>query len=64
VDRTVHISHKAVEPPGEARSDFEIFLEYAKRMDFRNKDGAPLIQWNSPEEASLPEVKTSFHYDP
>jgi anaerobic selenocysteine-containing dehydrogenase len=51
VDRTVHISHKAVEPPGEARSDFEIFLDYAKRMDFRDKDGAPLIQWNTPEEA-------------
>jgi ferredoxin-nitrate reductase len=50
-DRTVHISHKAVEPPGEARTDLEIFLDYAKRMDFRDKDGAPLIKWASPEEA-------------
>lgn len=49
--RTVHISHKAVEPPGEAKPDFDIFLDYAKRMDFRNKDGAPLITWNTPEEA-------------
>lgn len=24
VDRTVHIAHKAVEPPGEARSDLEM----------------------------------------
>jgi anaerobic selenocysteine-containing dehydrogenase len=51
VDRTVHISHKAVEPPGEARADLDIFIEYARRMDFRDKDGAPLIKWNSPEEA-------------
>lgn len=50
-DRTVHISHKAIEPPGEARSDFEIFLDYAHRMDFRDKDGAPLITWNNPEDA-------------
>ena len=40
-DRTVHISHKAVEPPGEARPDLEIFLDYARRMDFRDKDGKP-----------------------
>src|SRR5206468_3903592 len=51
VDRTVHISHKAVEPPGEARSDFDIWLDYARRMDFRDKDGAPLIKWTTPEEA-------------
>ena len=49
--RTVHISHKAIDPPGEARSDFDIFLDYAKRMDFRDKDGAPLIKWSTPEEA-------------
>lgn len=51
VDRTVHISHKAVEPPGEARADFDIFLDFARRMDFRDKDGAPLIKWRTPEEA-------------
>ncbi|WP_368044717.1 molybdopterin-dependent oxidoreductase [Sabulicella glaciei] len=50
VDRTVHISHKAVDPPGEARSDFDIFLDYARRMDFRDKDGAPLVKWRTPEE--------------
>ena len=32
VDRTVHLSHQAVEPPGEARSDFDIFLDYARRI--------------------------------
>jgi formylmethanofuran dehydrogenase subunit D len=51
VDRTVHISHKAVEPPGEARSDLDIFLDFARRMDFRDKDGAPLIKWSTPEQA-------------
>jgi ferredoxin-nitrate reductase len=48
-DRTVHISEKAVEPPGEARPDFEIFLDYARRMDFRDKDGQPLIKWEAPQ---------------
>ncbi len=49
-DRTVHISHKAVDPPGEARPDFEIFLDFARRMDFHDKDGAPLIKWRTPGE--------------
>jgi len=40
-DRTVHISLKAVDPPGDARSDLDILLDYARRMDFRDKDGAP-----------------------
>jgi anaerobic selenocysteine-containing dehydrogenase len=51
VDRTVHISHKAVDPPGEAKSDMDIFLDFAKRMDFRDKDGKPLIKWSTPAEA-------------
>ncbi|AMV37428.1 molybdopterin oxidoreductase family protein [Planctomyces sp. SH-PL62] len=51
VDRTVHLAQKAVEPPGEARSDLDIFLDYARRMDFRDKDGAPLIKWSDPEGA-------------
>ncbi|NEV89410.1 nitrate reductase [Streptomyces tendae] len=50
-DRTVHLSCKAVEPPGEARPDLDIFLDYARRMDFRDKDGGPLITWNDPESA-------------
>jgi len=51
VDRTVHFSEKAVNPPGEARSDLDIWLDYARRMDFRDKDGAPLITWNDAESA-------------
>lgn len=50
VDRTVHLSYKAVEPPGEAKSDLQIFLDYGKRMDFRNKHGGPLMPWTTPEE--------------
>ncbi|AMR78510.1 molybdopterin oxidoreductase family protein [Cupriavidus nantongensis] len=51
VDRTVHISHKAVEPPGQARPDFDIFVDFAQRMGFKDKDGAPLVKWNTPEQA-------------
>jgi anaerobic selenocysteine-containing dehydrogenase len=51
VDRTVHISERAVDPPGEARSDLDIWLEYARRMDFRDRDGEPLIKWDRPELA-------------
>ena len=50
-DRTVHIAEKAVEPPGEGRPDLDIFLDYARRMDFRDRDGEPLIKWDDPESA-------------
>ncbi len=51
VDRVVHLNHKAIEPPGEAKSDLDIFLDLARRMDFRDKDGAPLIKWTDAEGA-------------
>src|SRR5690606_1874214 len=51
VDRTVHLSEKAVDPPGQARPDLDVFLDYARRMDFRNASGAPLIGWDDPESA-------------
>ncbi len=50
-DRTVHLTERAVAPPGEARSDLEIFLDYARRLDLRDRDGAPLIRWDDPETA-------------
>ena len=50
VDRTVHISEKAVDPPGDARADLDIFLDYARRMDFRDRDGDTLIRWTGPED--------------
>jgi anaerobic selenocysteine-containing dehydrogenase len=52
-DRTVHLSEKAVEPPGDARSDLDIFLDFAGRMDLRNKDDEPLISWDDPDSAFL-----------
>ena len=51
VDRTVHLTRKAVEPPGEARADLDIFLDYARRMDFRDRDGRPLVKWADAEGA-------------
>lgn len=50
-DRTVHLSERAVEPPGQARPDLAIFLDYARRMDFRDNTGAPLLPWHDPESA-------------
>ena len=49
-DRTVHLSEQAVEPPGEARSDREIFLDFADRLGLEDKDGQPLLKWRTPEE--------------
>jgi anaerobic selenocysteine-containing dehydrogenase len=51
VDRTVHLSEKAVEPPGEARSDLDIFIDFAHRLGLKDKDGAPLVKWSDPEGA-------------
>ncbi|MFJ7262805.1 molybdopterin oxidoreductase family protein [Streptomyces globosus] len=50
-DRTVHLSERAVAPPGQARPDLDIFLDYARRMDFRDKDGGPLVGWRDAESA-------------
>jgi anaerobic selenocysteine-containing dehydrogenase len=50
-DRTVHLSERAVAPPGEARSDLEIFLDYAERVGFTDKDSEPLLKWSDPEAA-------------
>jgi ferredoxin-nitrate reductase len=50
-DRTVHLGLKAIEPPGEARSDLDILVDFARRMDFKDKDGQPLVKWSDPESA-------------
>ena len=49
-DRTVHLSERAVEPPGEARADMDIFIDYANRLGLRDKDGQPLVKWSTAEE--------------
>jgi anaerobic selenocysteine-containing dehydrogenase len=50
-DRTVHLSELAVAPPGEARSDFEAFVDYSRRLGLVDRDGAPLLGFTSPEDA-------------
>ena len=50
-DRTVHLAMQAVDPPGEARSDLDILLDYARRMEFKDRDGQPLIKWTDSEGA-------------
>jgi ferredoxin-nitrate reductase len=50
-DRTVHLAEKAIDPPDGARTDFEIFCDYAARMGFTDKDGDPLVKFSSPEAA-------------
>jgi anaerobic selenocysteine-containing dehydrogenase len=50
-DRTVHLSDQAVPPPGEARSDLEIWVDYARRMGFRDRSGRPIPRWSTPEDA-------------
>ena len=51
VNRTVHLSEQAVPPPGDAKSDLDIFLLYARRMGFTDQGGAPLPAWNDAEGA-------------
>jgi anaerobic selenocysteine-containing dehydrogenase len=50
-DRSVNLLLKAVEPPGEARSDFDIVVEVADRLGFKDRDGAPLISFAEPRDA-------------
>lgn len=49
-DRTINILRKAVNPPEGVKSDFDIFLDFAKRMQLQDKDGQPLISFTTPEE--------------
>ncbi len=51
VDRTVHLQEQAVEPPGLARSDLAIWIDYARRMGLTDSGGRPLPPWDTPEEA-------------
>ncbi|WP_442593772.1 molybdopterin oxidoreductase family protein [Neobacillus sp. D3-1R] len=49
-DRTINLLTKAVDPPNGILSDFEILIEFANRMGFKDKDGNPLISYKTPEE--------------
>lgn len=50
-ERSVNLLLKAVEPPGQARADFDIFVEVAQRLGFKDKDGAPLVAFEEPRDA-------------
>lgn len=50
-ERRCRLLERAVPPPGEARSDFDIFLDFAWRMQFTDKSGEPLIRFTTPEGA-------------
>ena len=50
-ERRCTLLQKAVDPPGEARPDFDIFLDFADRMNLRDADGEKLLQYTDPEGA-------------
>jgi anaerobic selenocysteine-containing dehydrogenase len=50
-DRRVLLCTKAIDPPGDARSDLDIWLECAHRLDLRDRDGHPLPAWDGPQGA-------------
>ena len=50
-ERRCQLLEKAINPPGEARADFDIFVDFAKRMNLRDKSNKPLINYKDQEEA-------------
>jgi anaerobic selenocysteine-containing dehydrogenase len=50
-ERRCMLLPKAVDPPGEARADFDIFIDFAQRMNLRDRSGDPLISYTDPEAA-------------
>jgi predicted molibdopterin-dependent oxidoreductase YjgC len=50
-ERRCTLLRKAVDPPGEARADLDIFLDFAERMNLRDADGERLIRYTDPEGA-------------
>jgi anaerobic selenocysteine-containing dehydrogenase len=50
-ERRCTLLRKAVNPPGEARADFDIFLDFARRMNLCDLSGQRLIGYTDPEGA-------------
>ena len=50
-DRSVNLLLKAVDPPGEARADLDIFIELARRMDLKDRDGNDFVPFHNSREA-------------
>ncbi len=51
VDRTVHLQQQAVDPPGQARGDLDIWVDYARRLGLHDRDGNALPGWSTPRDA-------------
>ena len=50
-DRSVNLLLKAVEPPGEARTDLDIFIEIARRIGLKDRDGKDFISFRDSRDA-------------
>ena len=50
-ERRCTLLRNAVEPPGEARADLDIFLDFARRMNLHDVDGRPLFGYTDSEGA-------------
>jgi ferredoxin-nitrate reductase len=50
-ERRCTLLRKVVDPPGEARADLDVFLDFATRMNLRDATGRPLIQYTDSEGA-------------
>jgi anaerobic selenocysteine-containing dehydrogenase len=50
-ERRCNLLQQVVDPPGEARADFDVFLDFARRMRLADKDGDPLIAYTDQEGA-------------
>jgi ferredoxin-nitrate reductase len=50
-ERRCNLVQKVVEPPFEARADFDVLVELAGRLRLVDKSGAPLIRYTTPREA-------------
>jgi anaerobic selenocysteine-containing dehydrogenase len=50
-ERRCTLLRKAVDPPGEARADLDIFLDFAERSHLTDADGQPLIRYRDAEGA-------------
>ena len=50
-ERRCTLLSKAIDPPGEARSDLDIFIDFSRRMNLQDIDRNPLIGFEDPEGA-------------
>ena len=50
-ERSVNLLLKAVEPPGEARSDLDVFVDVGNRLGLVDRDGAPLVSFRDSRAA-------------